>query len=201
MNAASVLLFTCDVFVALISVIGRWQHGKNCLCEVKSRRSTVRWKMLILVIRNKTLNMFRVYPRKNRLSKFCSPYFKEKTQKRSRSGRPTHATFKQQLHRYLNISVTAATGSIGLILIELLDKWNTFFKKLNSQKNENLEQETNQMYRKQFLGSSVCSKLYLKSECRFIDYVYRRKKPFIFTVTEKDKITFLIIYVIFNTNV
>lgn len=74
-------------------------------------------------------------------------------------------------------------------------------KNLNSQKNENLEQETNQMYRKQFLGPSVCSKLYLQSERRFIDYVYRRKKPFIFTVTEEDKISFLIIYVILNTNV
>lgn len=78
----------------------------------------------------------------------------------------------------------------------------TLFKKnLNSQKNENLEQETNQMYRKQFLGPSVCSKLYLQSKRRFIDYVYRRKKPFIFTVTEEDKISFLIIYVILNTNV
>lgn len=89
--------------------------------DVKLRRSTVRWKMLILVIRNKTLEMFRVSPRKNRLNKICSPYFKEKTQKRSHSGRPTHATFKQQLHRHLNISVTAVTGSTGLILIQLLD--------------------------------------------------------------------------------
>lgn len=79
------LLFTCDVFVALISVIGRWQHGKNCLCEVKSRRSAVRWKMMILVIRNKTLEFFWVSPQINRLNKICSPHFKEKTQKHLRT--------------------------------------------------------------------------------------------------------------------